>query len=62
MDREFGTGALKITPGHDPVDFEVASCWIAQCSAAMPAASRLLRCQECSNISRRGLTGTATLM
>jgi valyl-tRNA synthetase len=19
----FGTGALKITPGHDPVDFEV---------------------------------------
>ena len=25
VDREFGTGALKITPGHDPVDFEVAS-------------------------------------
>jgi len=23
VDREFGTGALKITPGHDPVDFEV---------------------------------------
>ena len=24
VDREFGTGALKITPGHDPVDFEAS--------------------------------------
>jgi valyl-tRNA synthetase len=23
VDREFGTGALKITPGHDPTDFEI---------------------------------------
>src|SRR4051794_12353471 len=23
VDREFGTGALKITPGHDPSDFEI---------------------------------------
>ena len=23
VDREFGTGALKITPGHDPVDYEI---------------------------------------
>ncbi len=23
VDREFGTGALKITPGHDPHDFEI---------------------------------------
>ncbi|MGH3010338.1 MAG: valine--tRNA ligase [Gaiellaceae bacterium] len=23
VDRAFGTGALKITPGHDPVDFEI---------------------------------------
>jgi valyl-tRNA synthetase len=23
VDQSFGTGALKITPGHDPVDFEV---------------------------------------
>ena len=23
MDREFGTGALKITPGHDPNDYEI---------------------------------------
>jgi valyl-tRNA synthetase len=23
VDPEFGTGALKITPGHDPIDFEV---------------------------------------
>jgi len=24
VDREFGTGAVKITPGHDPNDFEMA--------------------------------------
>ncbi len=24
VDTEFGTGAVKITPAHDPVDFEVA--------------------------------------
>src|SRR5258708_7943410 len=24
VDMEFGTGALKITPGHDPKDFEIA--------------------------------------
>jgi valyl-tRNA synthetase len=24
VDREFGTGALKITPGHDPADYEIA--------------------------------------
>jgi valyl-tRNA synthetase len=23
VDREFGTGALKVTPGHDPVDFAI---------------------------------------
>ncbi len=23
IDRSFGTGALKVTPGHDPVDFEI---------------------------------------
>jgi valyl-tRNA synthetase len=23
IEREFGTGALKVTPGHDPVDFEI---------------------------------------
>ena len=23
LDMEFGTGALKVTPGHDPVDFEI---------------------------------------
>ena len=23
MDPEFGTGALKITPGHDPNDFDI---------------------------------------
>ena len=25
VDREFGTGALKITPGHDPNDYEIGS-------------------------------------
>ena len=25
VDREFGTGAVKITPAHDPNDFEVAT-------------------------------------
>ena len=25
VDPEFGTGALKITPGHDPTDFEIGS-------------------------------------
>ncbi|HZS15939.1 MAG TPA: class I tRNA ligase family protein, partial [Candidatus Dormibacteraeota bacterium] len=24
VEREFGTGALKVTPGHDPLDFEIA--------------------------------------
>jgi valyl-tRNA synthetase len=23
VDREFGTGALKITPGHDPNDYAI---------------------------------------
>ena len=23
VDREFGTGALKITPGHDPNDYDI---------------------------------------
>ena len=23
VETEFGTGALKVTPGHDPVDFEL---------------------------------------
>jgi valyl-tRNA synthetase len=23
VEREFGTGALKLTPGHDPIDFEI---------------------------------------
>ena len=26
VEREFGTGALKITPGHDPNDYEVGLC------------------------------------
>jgi len=25
VDKSFGTGALKITPAHDPNDFEVSS-------------------------------------
>ena len=23
VEREFGTGALKVTPGHDPIDYEI---------------------------------------
>ena len=23
VEPDFGTGALKVTPGHDPVDFEI---------------------------------------
>src|SRR5206468_5233837 len=23
VDPEFGTGVIKVTPGHDPVDFEI---------------------------------------
>ena len=23
VEPEFGTGALKVTPGHDPMDFEI---------------------------------------
>ncbi len=23
VDVDFGTGALKVTPGHDPLDFEI---------------------------------------
>ena len=23
MDPDFGTGAVKVTPGHDPLDFEI---------------------------------------
>ena len=23
MDLDFGTGALKVTPGHDPTDYEI---------------------------------------
>ncbi|MEO6866565.1 MAG: valine--tRNA ligase, partial [Gaiellales bacterium] len=37
VDREFGTGALKITPGHDPNDFEIgARHGLEQLSAINP--------------------------
>jgi valyl-tRNA synthetase len=32
--RDFGTGALKITPGHDPNDFEIGPCPTARASAS----------------------------
>jgi valyl-tRNA synthetase len=43
VDPEFGTGAVKITPAHDPVDFEVAQrhglkpIWIMERDATMHA-------------------------
>lgn len=38
VDREFGTGALKITPGHDPNDYEIGKvhCCASLLSASMP--------------------------
>ena len=34
VEMEFGTGAVKITPAHDPNDFEVAHCAIICRSSA----------------------------
>ena len=31
VDREFGTGALKITPGHDPNDYEIGK--VSRCAS-----------------------------
>ena len=28
VDREFGTGALKITPAHDPNDYEIGKRFV----------------------------------
>lgn len=30
VDKDFGTGALKITPGHDPFDYELYNEFVAQ--------------------------------
>ena len=32
VDREFGTGALKITPGHDPNDYEIGKVRCLPCT------------------------------
>ena len=31
VDREFGTGALKITPAHDPNDYEIGKRYVCVC-------------------------------
>ena len=31
VDREFGTGALKITPAHDPNDYEIGKRCVFVC-------------------------------
>jgi valyl-tRNA synthetase len=31
VDREFGTGALKITPAHDPNDYEIGKRYLCVC-------------------------------
>lgn len=31
VDREFGTGALKITPAHDPNDYEIGKRCVCVC-------------------------------
>ena len=33
VDMEFGTGALKITPAHDPNDYEIGKRYLLHCTA-----------------------------
>ena len=35
VDMEFGTGALKITPGHDPNDYEIGKVRLCRGLATM---------------------------
>ncbi len=34
VDPEFGTGAVKVTPAHDPTDFEIAQRAVCRCSTS----------------------------
>ena len=50
VDREFGTGALKITPAHDPNDYEIGKrcCFALQ----MKALSVLFFRHECCTLTQ----------
>jgi valyl-tRNA synthetase len=41
VDREFGTGALKITPGHDPNDYEIGQRHGLEIISVLDAAARV---------------------
>jgi len=41
VEMEFGTGALKITPGHDPVDFEIGQRHKLQIMSVVDEAGRM---------------------
>jgi len=41
VEMEFGTGALKITPGHDPVDFEIGQRHKLQIMSVVDAAGKM---------------------
>ena len=41
VDREFGTGALKITPGHDPNDYEIGLRHHLEVISVMDEAARI---------------------
>ena len=41
VDREFGTGALKITPGHDPNDYEIGQKYGLEIISVLDEAARI---------------------
>ena len=42
VDKNFGTGALKITPGHDPVDFEIGQKHKLQIISVIDESGRMI--------------------
>ena len=54
VDPAFGTGAVKVTPAHDPNDFEMGCATILNRSSSSMPTARWARVQE----STRGLTVT----
>ena len=41
VDPEFGTGAVKVTPAHDPNDFEIGCATTCRCRTIMDARARI---------------------
>ncbi|NMC99762.1 MAG: valine--tRNA ligase [Bacteroidales bacterium] len=46
VDKEFGTGALKITPGHDQTDFEVGQRHNLQIISVIDKSGKMINCPE----------------